>query len=57
MHKSDKAYINDLVSELSATVEHGECFYDEVEMNEYLDLLTRLRERSVALFIHNQRED
>ncbi|ASR78366.1 hypothetical protein PPISBEST_129 [Bacillus phage PPIsBest] len=57
MHKSDKSYINDLVSELSTTVEHGECFYDEAEMNEYLDLLTRLRERSVALFIHNQRED
>ncbi|AMW62355.1 hypothetical protein AARONPHADGERS_133 [Bacillus phage AaronPhadgers] len=57
MHKSDKSYINKLVEELAATVDHGECFYDETEMNEYLDLLTRLRERSVALFIHNQRED
>ncbi|AHZ10706.1 hypothetical protein [Bacillus phage Megatron] len=57
MHKSDKAYITKLVEELSATVDHGECFYEEAEMNEYLDLLTRLRERSVALFIHNQRED
>ncbi|ANI24742.1 hypothetical protein SMUDGE_123 [Bacillus phage Smudge] len=57
MHKSDKSYITKLVEELAATVDNGECFYEEAEMNEYLDLLTRLRERSVALFIHNQRED
>ncbi|ANH50592.1 hypothetical protein SALINJAH_125 [Bacillus phage SalinJah] len=52
----DKYKIIQILEDLVATVDHGECFYDDQEFDDYLVDIEKLKRLSKQLFYKNTEE-
>lgn len=49
--------INELSNEIATEINHGECFYDEEEYEEFIRKLDRLRTLSGIYYTENQEDN
>ncbi|ADH03199.1 gp53 [Bacillus phage W.Ph.] len=52
-----KYKIIQLLENINATVDHGECFYDEQELLELISDMDRLKNMSKCLYEQNKEEE
>lgn len=49
--------IKDLYYSISASIEHGECFYDSDMLNDFITSLDKMKELAQQYYVENKQED
>lgn len=51
-----RSQVKDLSCEIANDVEHGECFYEESMLKEFLENLDKLKDLAIKYYVSNREE-
>lgn len=51
-----RSQVKDLSCEITNDVEHGECFYEESMLKEFLENLDKLKDLAIKYYVSNREE-